>query len=216
MSAIRLAADPIAIAIAIAVKPLREARLVLKAEGVTAATLARAVSNGEIIRSGRGLYQLPDGGDSAHMALAEVSKRIPDGVICLVSALAYHDLTDQMPRQVWVAIGAKDWAPKVEYPKVRIVRLREPYFGYGIERHTIAGVGVAIYSVAKSLADAFRNARLFDRSVAIESLRSAIEQRKATPAEIAQAAKDCGAWKIMRPYLEALVQNGYFGGFSER
>ena len=208
MSAIRLAADPIAIAIAIAVKPLREARLVLKAEGVTAATLARAVSNGEIIRSGRGLYQLPDGGDSAHMALAEVSKRIPDGVICLVSALAYHDLTDQMPRQVWVAIGAKDWAPKVEYPKVRIVRLREPYFGYGIERHTIAGVGVAIYSVAKSLADAFRNARLFDRSVAIESLRSAIEQRKATPAEIAQAAKDCGAWKIMRPYLEALVQNG--------
>ena len=147
------------------------------------------------------------------MALAEVSKRIPDGVICLVSALAYHDLTDQMPRQVWVAIGAKDWAPKVEYPKVRIVRLREPYFGYGIERHTIAGVGVAIYSVAKSLADAFRNARLFDRSVAIESLRSAIEQRKATPAEIAQAAKDCGAWKIMRPYLEALAQNGQLGHF---
>lgn len=180
----------------------------LKAEGVTAATLARAVSDGEIIRAGRGLYQLPDGGDSAHIALAEVSKRIPDGVICLVSALAYHDLTDQMPRDVWVAIGAKDWAPKVEYPKVRIVRLREPYLGYGIERHTIAGVGVAIYSVAKSLADAFRNARLVDRSVAIESLRSAIDQRKATPAEIAQAAKDCGAWKIMRPYLEALVQNG--------
>jgi predicted transcriptional regulator of viral defense system len=180
----------------------------LKAEGVTAATLARAVRDGEIIRAGRGLYQLPDGGDSAHMALAEVSKRIPDGVICLVSALAYHDLTDQMPRQVWVAIGAKDWAPKVDYPKVRIVRLREPYLGYGVEYHTIAGVGVAIYSVAKSLADGFRNARLVDRSVAIESLRSAIDQRKATPAEIAQAAKDCGAWKIMRPYLEALVQNG--------
>lgn len=180
----------------------------LKAGGVTAATIARAVRDGEITRAGRGLYQLPDGSDSAHMALAEVSKRIPDGVICLVSALAYHDLTDQMPRQVWVAIGAKDWAPKVDYPKVRIVRLREPYLGYGVEHHTIAGVGVAIYSVAKSLADAFRNARLVDRSVAIESLRSAIDQRKATPAEIAQAAKDCGAWKIMRPYLEALVQNG--------
>lgn len=180
----------------------------LKAEGVTAATIARAVRHGEITRAGRGLYQLPDSGDSAHMALAEVSKRIPDGVICLVSALAYHDLTDQMPRQVWVAIGAKDWAPKVDYPKVRIVRLREPYLGYGVEHHTIAGVAVAIYSVAKSLADAFRNARLVDRSVAIESLRSAIDQRKATPAEIAQAAKDCGAWKIMRPYLEALVQNG--------
>ena len=180
----------------------------LKAEGVTAATIARAVRDGAITRAGRGLYQLPDGGDSAHMALAEVSKRIPDGVICLVSALAYHDLTDQMPRQVWVAIGAKDWAPKVDYPKVRIVRFREPYLGYGVEHHTIAGVGVAIYSVAKSLADAFRNARLVDRSVAIESLRSAIDQRKATPAQIAQAAKDCGAWKIMRPYLEALVQNG--------
>ena len=179
-----------------------------RAAGITAATLARAVKDGEIVRTGRGLYQLPDGGDSPDITLAEAAKRIPKGRICMISALAYHGLTDQMPRKVWIAIGATDWSPKVDYPKVRIVRFRQPYLDDGVEHHSIAGVEVAIYSVPKSLADAFRNPRLVDRSVAIESLRNALEQRKASPAQIAQAAEDCGAWKIMRPYLEAMVHNG--------
>ncbi len=176
--------------------------------GITAATLARAVRDGEVLRIGRGLYELPETESDPDIALAEVAKRIPRGRICLVSALAYHGLTDQLPRKVWVAIGAKDWEPKVDYPKIRIVRFRLHYLEYGVERHTIAGVTVPVYSVAKSLADAFRNPKLVDRSVAIESLRSAVEQRKATPAEIAQTAIDCGAWKTMRPYLEAITHNG--------
>jgi predicted transcriptional regulator of viral defense system len=177
-------------------------------EGITAATLARAVRDGEVLRIGRGLYELPEGESDPDITLAEIAKRIPKGRICMVSALAYHGLTDQLPRTVWVAIGAKDWAPRIDYPKIRIVRFRQPYLDYGVEQHAIAGVTVPIYSVAKSLADAFRNPKLVDRSLAIESLRNAVELRKATPAEIAEAAMDCGAWKVMRPYLEAMTHNG--------
>ena len=180
----------------------------IRLEGITATTLSRAVADGDVLRIARGLYQLPDGGNDIDTALAEVSKRIPKGRICMVSALAFHGLTDQMPRKVWIAIGAKDWEPKLEFPSIRIVRFRQPYLDYGVEQHVIDGVSVPVYSVVKSLADAFRNPKLVDRSVAIESLRSAIEQRKASPSDIAQAAMDCGAWKVMQPYLEAMTQNG--------
>ena len=134
--------------------------------------------------------------------------RIPQGVVCLISALAYHGLTDQMPRKVWMTISAKGWAPSVEYPPLRIVRFRAPYLDYGVERHSISGVSVPIYSIPKSLADAFRNPKLLDRSVAIECMRNAITQRKSTPADIAEAARDCGAWKRMQPYLETLTSHG--------
>lgn len=177
-------------------------------EGVTATTLARAVEDGKVLRVARGLYQLPDSEIDPDISLAEVSKRIPRARICMVSALAFHGLTDQVPRKVWIAIGAKDWEPKIDFPHIRIVRFRQPYIDYGIEQHVISGVSVPVYSVVKSLADAFRNPKLVDRSVAIESLRSAIEQRKASPSDIAQAAMDCGAWKVMRPYLEAMTHNG--------
>ena len=101
-------------------------------------------------------------------SLAEASKRVPKGVVCMISALAHHGLTDQMPRKVWMAIGAKDWEPAVDYPPLRMVRYRSPYLEYGVERQCISGVHVPIYSLPKSLADAFRNKRLIDRSVAVE------------------------------------------------
>lgn len=129
-------------------------------------------------------------------------------MICLVSALAFHGLTDQLPRKVWYAIGARDWEPKLSYPPVRMVRFREPYLSVGIETNRIGGTPVRIYSVEKSLADAFRNPKLVDRSVAIEALRAALEQRKASPATLMQAAMTFGAGKVMAPYLEALTSNG--------
>jgi hypothetical protein len=95
-----------------------------------------------------------------------------------------------------MGIGPRDWEPAVDYPPLRIVRLRSPYLEYGIERHLISGVAVPVYSIPKSLADAFRSRRFVDRSVAVECLRNAIEQRKATPAELAQAAEDCGSLSL--------------------
>jgi len=180
----------------------------LREQGIAGTTIRRALANDELIRIGRGLYQDPKAEINTNLSLAEIAKRIPKGVIAMTSALAWHGLTDQMPRKTWVAIGTSDWSPAQGYPPVRIVRFASKYLAQGVEHHTISGVDVPIYSVPKTLADLFRNSRLVDRSIAVEGLRAAVEQRKAKPSEIVEAARVGGAWRIMRPYLEALTFNG--------
>lgn len=180
----------------------------LRDAGISAQTIARAVEAGEIERIARGLYQKRDAEIEENQILAEAAMRVPKGVVALVSALAFHDLTDQMPRRIWMAIGKSDWAPVQAYPPIRTVRFAEAYLRQGIEYHEIAAVSVPVYSVPKTLADLFRNPKLVDRSVAVEGLRAALQQRKATPSAIAQSAQVGGAWKVMQPYLEALTSNG--------
>lgn len=180
----------------------------MQTQGITAATAARLVRDGRIVRLARGLYQLPDAPMEAHHALAEVAKRAPKAVICLLSALAFHDLTDQLPPKVWVALGRKDWTPRVEYPPLRIARFSAKELGRGIETHRIEGVPVRITTVTKTLVDAFRYRRDIGVSVCIESLRQALKTRKATPAEISKQAVESGVWKAMQPYMEALTFNG--------
>ncbi len=180
----------------------------LQAIGVAATTISRAVEEGSVTRVGRGVYQLADREFDINSALAEVSKQAPKAIICLMSALAFHGLTDQMPRKVWIAIGVSNWKPNFKQQKTKVVRLREPYFSGGIETHSISGTMVPIYSIEKSLCDAFRLPKLVDRSVAIESLKSALEDTNTTPAKIANAAKKYRAWNQLSPYLEALTSNG--------
>jgi predicted transcriptional regulator of viral defense system len=179
----------------------------LRQAGIMPSTISRAVENGALARIARGLYQRADGEQSAGQSLAEASKLVPKGVIALTSALAFHELTDQMPRHVWVAISPRDWAPVTSYPPMRITEFPEKYMTQGVERHRVSGIDVPIFSIPKTLADVFRS-RAIDRSVAIEALRAALRNRRATPADIAHSARDGGAWKIMRPYLEALVSDG--------
>lgn len=180
----------------------------LRNAGIAGSTIQRALKDGDLVRIGRGLYQDPRSDIEGELTLAEVSKRIPKGIIAMVSALAYHGLTDQMPRKTWVAIGTSDWTPVPSYPPVRIVRFADKYLQQGVEQHKISGVDVPVFSVIKTLADLFRNGRLVDRSIAVEGLRAALDQRKATPAQIADAARAGGTWRVMRPYLEALTFNG--------
>lgn len=180
----------------------------LRNAGIAGSTIQRALDHGDLVRIGRGLYQDSQSDIEGEQTLAEVAKRIPKGVIAMVSALAYHGLTDQMPRKTWVAIGTSDWSPVSDYPPVRIVRFADKYLHQGVERQTISGAPVPIFSIPKTLADLFRNGKLVDRSIAVEGLRAALDQRKATPGEIAEAARAGGAWKAMRPYLEALTFNG--------
>jgi len=177
----------------------------LRAEGVTPATLARMTEDGRLLRLGRGLYQLADARVDGQHDLAQAAKRVPKGVICLTSALAYHGLTDQLPRRVWVAIGLRDWRPTVERPPLRIVRLSERLLDQNVEAHLIDGVEVKLFDAARSVIDAFRQDRLVGRNLAIESLREALRQRKATPATLADIAMRMGAWTKLRPYLEALT-----------
>jgi len=177
-------------------------------EGVTATTVSRLAREQAIVRLARGLYQLPDAPIDAQHTLAEAAKLAPKGVICLISALAFHELTDQMPAKVWIAIGPKDWHPKFRYPSTRFVHFPSDQLRVGVERHVIDGVAVPIFGVAKTIADLFRYRRTVGVSVALEGLRAALRKRKATPAQIAKYASDARVWKAMEPYVSALTSDG--------
>ncbi|WP_105441232.1 type IV toxin-antitoxin system AbiEi family antitoxin domain-containing protein [Neorhizobium sp. T25_13] len=185
------------------------ARLVeLRDAGVTAATMSRMKRDGEVLRLARGLYQLSDAPLDANHSLAEAAKRVPKGVVCLVSALAFHGLTDQLPKQVWLAIGRKDWAPKPDSAPIRIVRFTERLLNESAETHVVEGVPVKVFGIVKTIADCFRYRNKIGLSVAIEGLQEALRQRKATPGEIARQAEHGGVSTVIRPYLEALTANG--------
>ena len=177
----------------------------LREAGVTAATVSRMERDGEVIRLSRGLYQLPDAPLDASHSLAEAAKRVPRGVVCLVSALAFHGLTDQLPKKVWMAIGNKDWAPKPDGLPVRVVRFAASLLAESVETHVIEGVPVKVFGVAKTVADCFRHRNKIGQSVAIEGLQEALRQRKATPAEIVRQAERGGVSTVIRPYLESLI-----------
>jgi len=177
-------------------------------EGVTASTVSRLEREGAVIRLARGLYQLPDALIDANHTLAEAAKLVPKGVICLTSALAFHELTDQIPAKVWIAIGPKDWHPKFRYPPARFAHFPSNHLETGVERHVIDGVEVPIFGVAKTIADLFRYRRTVGVSVALEGLRAALRKRKATPAQIAKYASDARVWKAMEPYVSALTSDG--------
>lgn len=196
---------------------LQRQGLVRRAEfvvtGITAATVSRMEKAGEVVRVGRGLYQLPDRPVDANHDLALAAKMVPSGVICLVSALAFHELTDTIPSRVWLAIGSKDRKPVVVQPQLQIVRFSPAMMRSGVAYHTIDGVKVAITTPARTVVDLFRYrapaGRRYQRSpglnLALEGLREVLRQRKATPSEIAGVAEEVGVWKVMRPYLEAMT-----------
>src|ERR1700722_11191874 len=187
----------------------------LTTAGVTAATISRMVAKGLILRLGRGLYQLPDAPLDANHSLAEAAKRVPNGVVCLVSALAFHQLTDAIPRSVWMAIGPKDRRPAVEDQHRQVVSFRDKMLDDGIDNYPIGGVRVRIYNVPKTIVDLFRYRQAAGKryktspglNLALEGLREALRTRKATPAQIAKYATDAGVWKVVEPYLQAMTAN---------
>jgi predicted transcriptional regulator of viral defense system len=176
--------------------------------GVTAATVGRLVRQGAVERLGRGLYQLADAPLNANHSLAEAAKRVPKGVVCLTSALAFHGLTDQMPHRVWMAIGHRDWRPNLSHTPLRILRLAPHLLALGVETHPIENVPVRIFNVPKSVSDMFRNRRALGTEAAVQALKEALRQRKTTPAELADYAMRTGAWRTLKPYLEALTASG--------
>jgi predicted transcriptional regulator of viral defense system len=156
-------------------------------------------------RKARGLYVASDHNPTAEHGLAQVAKKVPKGVICLLSALQYHELTTQLPHEVWVAIAEKARRPRIDYPPLRIVRFSGPALTQGVETHKVEGVPVRITSVAKTLADCFKYRNKIGLDVALEALREAWRERKVTMDEIDRFARICRVERVMRPYLEALV-----------
>ncbi|MGE3482548.1 MAG: AbiEi antitoxin N-terminal domain-containing protein, partial [Gammaproteobacteria bacterium] len=145
----------------------------LTERGLPTVALTRLVRQGRLQRVGRGLYALPDRPVSEHNALAEVARKHPQAIVCLLSALRFHDLTTQSPFEVWLAIPNKARAPKMDYPPLRIVRFSGAALTDGVEEHAIDGVPVRVTSVARTVADCFKFRNKIGLDVALEALQEA-------------------------------------------
>ena len=172
--------------------------------GIPRMILSRLTKQGTIQRTGRGIYTLADAEPTEHYDLALASKRIPNGIVCLLSALLFHDIGTQSPFETWMAIARKGWLPK-DTAGLRIVRFSGVALTYGVDEHDIEGVKVKVYSPAKTVADCFKYRNKIGLDVALEALRDCWRQRKATMDELWEAAKVCRVANVMRPYLESLV-----------
>jgi predicted transcriptional regulator of viral defense system len=173
--------------------------------GIPRVYLSRLQQAGRLNRIGRGLYALPSAEATENRTLAEAAKRVPNGVICLLSALRFHELTTQAPFEVWMAIGEKAWRPRVEYPRLRIVRFSKAALSEGVEGHRLEGVPVRLFSVAKTVADCFKYRNKIGLDVAIEAFRECRRQRRCSMDELWHFAQVCRVRNVMRPYLEALA-----------
>lgn len=177
----------------------------LEDRGLSRRYLARLANKGALERISRGLYAVPDAEVTEHQSLAEIAKLYPDVVVCLLSALQFHDLTTQMPRQVWIAVDVDARAPAKSPVRVRVVRFSGRALTEGVETHMVGAVPVKVYSVAKTVADCFKYRNKIGTDIAVEALRELLHDRKTTPDEFMKYAKICRVEKVMRPYLEALV-----------
>jgi predicted transcriptional regulator of viral defense system len=176
----------------------------LDTQGIRREHLYRLYKEGLLQRVGRGLYTLPDAEFTENHSLAEACKRVPHGVVCLLSALRFHNLTTQSPFEVWLAIGRKARRPKEGIPPLHIVRFSGEALHAGVEEHSIEGVKVRIYGPAKTVADCFKYRNKIGLDIALEALRDCWRERRCSMDELWQYAKICRVDKIMRPYLESL------------
>lgn len=166
--------------------------------------LAMLLDDGRLVRVRRGVYQIAKNRDASD-TWGQVMQRYPQGVLCLLSALAFHELTTQSPPVVWLALPKSAWRKPEEYPPLRIVHFSGEAFTAGVETHRRPGGMVRVYSVAKTVADGFKFRNKIGLDVAIEALREGWQQRRFSLEELHAMAHVCRVQAVIRPYVEALV-----------
>lgn len=198
-------------------RKIEEARSVIKkhsgvmrtkdilSHGIHCRTLYAMVESGMFERLSRGLYKLTDQPLLGNPDIVTVAKKVPDGVICLISALAFHNITTQIPHEIYLAIARGSWTPKVEYPPIKTFRFPSKAFDEGIEEHEVDGFPVRVYCPEKTLVDCFKYRNKIGFETAIEALKLYKERKKIRLQEIMRYAKICRMQKVMKPYLEALL-----------
>jgi len=176
----------------------------VEAAGIPREYLLRLYRQGKLERSGRGMYTLPNRLVTEHHSYAEVAKRVPGAVLCLLSALAFHEMTTQNPTAVWIALGKGARRPAFASPSLRVVRLSGLSLTEGIESHHVEGVPIRVYSAAKTVADCFKFRNKIGLDLAIEALKECLRRKKGTVNDIYSFAKICRVSNVIRPYMEAL------------
>ena len=177
----------------------------LHALGIAPHNLNELAKNGQLLRIGRGLYTLPQHEWTANHSLAEVAKAVPNGVICLLSALRFHEVGTQSPFEVWLAISRNHTrAPKPRNVTIRTIKLSGSAFSEGVEFHEIEGIRVPIYGIAKTVVDCWRFRNRIGIDVALEALREVIRKRTVTLDQLRWYGKAGRVWNVMQPYVVAL------------
>lgn len=165
--------------------------------------LRRLVEKGHLERISRGVYALAGRQVTEHHSLVQVAVRAPASVVCLLSALRFHELTTQMPRSVWIAIGPDHRSPRIRTPSVKVFRFSGRALAEGWQERELEDVPVRIFTPAKTVADCFKFRNTVGIDVAIEALRDCIRARQATVDELIHFARICRVENVMRPYIEA-------------
>jgi predicted transcriptional regulator of viral defense system len=189
---------------------LARARTLLRARDVTqqglpTIALTRLVQAGKLERVARGLYGLPGAAISEHRSLAEVSARVPKGVVCLLSALRVHEIGTQAPFEVWIAIPPHMVSPRLDQPAIRVVRMSEAALTDGVDRLNIDRIDVPVFNAARTVVDCFRFRNKIGLDVALEALRDGWSQRKFTLDDLWRHATTGRVANVMRPYIEAIT-----------
>jgi len=177
----------------------------LDALGISYDELRRLVKRGVVEHVARGLYRLADVEPTEHYSLAAVCARVPESIVCLLSALRVHEIGTQLPRQVWLAIPHKAEPPRVQGIKLRLVRFSGAAWVYGVQDTAFEGVPAKITSPARTVVDCFRYRNKIGLDVALEALRDAVRSRKATVGELERAAEAFRVQGVLAPYLEAVL-----------
>jgi predicted transcriptional regulator of viral defense system len=177
----------------------------LDARGVTRAQLSRLVREGLVLRQSRGIYVAARHGLTANHTLAQVAKRVPDGIFCLLTALRLHGLTTQAPAEVWVALPERARRPRLDYPRLRIARFSGEALTEGIEERRAEGVTLRVYSAAKTVADCFKYRNKVGIDVAVEALRDFSRKHRGGATDLARYARICRVARVMQPYLDAIA-----------
>ena len=175
--------------------------------GLSARELSRLRSTGDIICISRGVFQLADTNDynSSTPDYAAIKTRVPEGVICLISALYHHELTTEIPRKIHLAVHRHANVPRIDYPSVQIYRMSDKPFSAGVEQMKIGGMTMNIFSPEKTIADCFKYRDKLGLDLAIEGLKKYLSSKKARPTAIMKMAEVCRVSKIIKPYMEALL-----------
>lgn len=176
----------------------------LKESGIPRVVLARLTASGLLDKIGRGLYRLPNTAISEYESLNQIATRVPQAVFCLLTALQIHELTTQLPREVWIAMPRGSHSPKLDYPPVRMTQFTGEAYSEGIEVIQRDQINLRVYSVAKTLVDCFKHRNKIGLDVALEALKEARAQNKLVMDELWHHAKIARVTNVMRPYLESI------------
>lgn len=166
--------------------------------------LRRMTAAGQLEKVNRGVYRLPDTQISEHESLLIIATRVPQAVFCLLSALQFHELTTQLPRQVWIAMPRGSHTPQIDYPPIKMIQFTDEAYSEGIEVIERDQITIRVYSVAKTITDCFKHRNKIGLDVALEALKEARFKKILDMNELWHYAKICRVTNLIRPYLEAI------------